>query len=238
MPLTGRRHEIEELTREIGRAPQLVAEIAGERDPPEQHRHGADVRLGERQERELVEVDINERTQHLAGGGTRHREPTEIVAVHPQRHRALDTGETDLLAEPAFVIVLGRARAEHQEPLIAEHARQRPDREVANQATLMVEHRRQRQPTGWGNPVGEQTIEEPARPRPGELVFRVAGDLHQAHPGPHRRDLLGHHRERVRPSKGGCFERLLARALEPERLLEPIGSAEHGVAVLKASIER
>ena len=102
----------------------------------------------------------------------------------------------------------------------------------------MIQHRRQRQPTRRRNPVGEQTIKELARPGARELVFRVAGDLHEADPRAHRRDLLGHHLEGVRPAEGRRLERLSARTLEPERLLETVGGPEDRVAIAQALVQR
>src|SRR6202011_3439027 len=84
--------------------------------------------------------------------------------------------------EPAQVILLRDARAEHE---VAFSSRAR-DREIADQAPLVVEHRRERQSAFARHAVGEDVIEPIGGAWPAYFVSGEGRDLEQADGIAHR----------------------------------------------------
>ena len=181
----------------LRRAPDLVAEIPGEAHASDPARNRAEVHGPNIHEPERFAGDIlpGEARKHRSGIGPGDREA--CIGETPRVQVGLGHGRV-LLQEPAHVIRLRGAGTHNEETIATEIG----GREIADQATIPVEHRRQRHPPRLRNAARQDTVEPVAGTLADDLVFRKTGNLGNADPFPHRAAFCAHMLEIRGPAEG------------------------------------
>ena len=136
--------------------------------------------------------------------------------------------------EPARVVDLGRLRTEQEEVVVTDPR----DRELADDAALRVEHRRQVRAADLREPVGEQPLQPVGGALARHAVLGEVGALAEPDPLAHGPRLLAHALERVRAVERDVLDRLETGALEPQRVLEPEPGTPHRVVLGEAGVDR
>ena len=174
----------------VGRAPDFIAEVAGVTGADHRRGHQSDRHLSHGEELELVVRDIvlDQPLQELAR--LRSCDHQAVQCMRNRAHRNVFCVRQVLL-EPAHMIDLGDAGADHQEPIGCEA----DQREVAQNGAALVEHRGKHHAARLRDLVGEHPVEPHSGTRSGDLILAEAGDLHQAHGIAHGLAFSFYHRE-------------------------------------------
>ena len=132
------------------------------------------------------------------------------------------------------MVHLGGLRAEQEERVVTGSG----DGELADDAPVRVEHRRQRDSTRLGQAVREQPLQPVGGSGAGHPVLGEVRALGEPDPFADGAALLGDDRERVRTAERDVLDRFLAGALEPQRVLEPEPGAPHRVVLGEPVVHR
>ena len=211
--------------------PDLVAEIAGERQPADERRHETDIHRAERHEREGLggEVLVHQRLQQLARGGAGDGEAEPLHRAGA--HLYIEAGGARL--EPALVEALGGVGADQQEAL-GPHA---AHGEIADQTAALVEHRGEGDATDGRHLVGHDGREPAFGVAARDLELAVVRDLDEADGIAHGAALGADMRMGAGAAEGDLFLRRLALGREPQRVLEAAVVAPQRVLGLHAVVD-
>ena len=211
--------------------PDLVAEVAGEGDAPDQGRREPDLHRPDGHEPERLVAHVRDRHpgQQLARLRPRDAQSHQLGPEAAQAHPVVG----QVLPEPAHVIRLRGTGPEDQEPLGAELR----EREVTDQRAPGIEHRREHHASLAGDAVGEQLPEPQLRAGAGDLVLAEARGLGDADALAHRAALLADRAVRIGTAEGQRLDRLGALRRIPQRLLQPERGGEHRPLRLQAIVD-
>ena len=235
MGLAGGHDPVEQGTLILGRDPQLVAEVAGVIDPGEVNRDHPEVDLAEGHEREGLgrEVEIGRHgLEDIPRTRPGYGQADQPEAQHVEPHAAV---RRQVVAEPARMMDLCRQRPEQVELVRLGGS---CDREFADDAACIVEHR------GQGDAAGRRHARRQQRGQPGlgawpyDPVLGVIGDLRHADPFTDRRNLRRYLRPRVGAPERDLLPWLQPRFLKPQRVLKPERRAPHGVGGGQSVVDR
>ena len=227
-PLSTRRH------------PELITQVAGERDPPAPHGDRTQVELAEVHEPECLAGHVGrgeplEQCSRLwAGDG----ETTEV----PAQRAVCDVGAgRDRLIEPTLVEPGCHARTEHDEAFLVTRvlrcttgrcgartfgsAGGRPktgDGEIADELAVVVDHRRQDHSPRSREPIGDDRIEIAPRIRAAEDELGEAGCLHDSDPAANSEGFFANGVPGVGAAEGDLLNGVEPWLLEPQCAFESV----------------